>query len=382
MLSKLRQAIRNDLEAPAEARTFGSGWISGVSALVLALAGLSMILSMSYPDLLSMPQLRQIYQEGSFKLAVQLVLLAGFSLACINLVLRRSKVLGFSAIVIVLVTSLMGASMPAQEANAPNSLVGLDWFVLNLLFTGVLFVPLEKLFGRLREQPLFRGEWREDLFYFLLSSLLVQSLTYLSLLPSVTVIQHTDHWAGLRQWVGSQPLWLQFIELMFLTDFMQYWFHRAFHRIPFLWGFHAVHHSARTMDWLAGSRMHIIEIIGLRGMTIIPMYVLGFQESAMHAYILLVYLYATFIHANVRFNVEWLKPYIVTPRFHHWHHGIEKEAIDVNFAIHFPLFDRLFGTYYMPSNLWPSGYGVGGHPVPNGYWKQLMYPFTRSSNET
>ena len=66
MLSKLRQAIRNDLEAPAEARTFGSGWISGVSALVLALAGLSMILSMSYPDLLSMPQLRQIYQEGSF----------------------------------------------------------------------------------------------------------------------------------------------------------------------------------------------------------------------------------------------------------------------------------------------------------------------------
>ena len=51
---------------------------------------------------------------------------------------------------------------------------------------------------------------------------------------------------------------------MFLTDFVQYWFHRAFHRIPFLWGFHAVHHSAQKMDWLAGSRMHIVEIIGLR----------------------------------------------------------------------------------------------------------------------
>jgi len=32
------------------------------------------------------------------------------------------------------------------------------------------------------------------------------------------------------------------------------------------------------------------------------------------------------------------------PRFHHWHHGIEEEAIDVNFAIHFPWLDRLFGT--------------------------------------
>jgi sterol desaturase/sphingolipid hydroxylase (fatty acid hydroxylase superfamily) len=131
------------------------------------------------------------------------------------------------------------------------------------------------------------------------------------------------------------------------------------------------------MDWLAGSRMHIVEIVGLRSMTVVPMYALGFAESALHLYILLVYLNATFVHANVRFNVEWLKPLIVTPRFHHWHHGIEKEAIDVNFAIHFPLFDKLFGTYYMPKNQWPSGYGIGGHPVPNGYWKQFMYPFKK-----
>jgi sterol desaturase/sphingolipid hydroxylase (fatty acid hydroxylase superfamily) len=46
--------------------------------------------------------------------------------------------------------------------------------------------------------------------------------------------------------------------------------------------------------------------------------------------------------------------------FGDWHHGIEKEAIDVNFTIHFPLPDRLFGTYYMPPKQLPSGYGVGG----------------------
>ena len=162
---------------------------------------------------------------------------------------------------------------------------------------------------------------------------------------------------------------------MVLTDFVQYWFHRAFHQIPALWRFHAIHHSAQHMDWLAGSRMHLVEVIALRGLTIIPMYLLGFAETAMHAYILMVYLYATFVHANVRFNVEFLKPIIVTPRFHHWHHGIEKEAIDVNFAIHFPWLDKLFGTYYMPPKQWPSGYGIGGHPVPQGYWKQIFYPF-------
>ena len=71
----------------------------------------------------------------------------------------------------------------------------------------------------------------------------------------------------------------------------------------------------------------------------------------------------------------------MTPRFHHWHHGLDKEATDVNFAIHFPFLDRLFGTYHLPDGQWPSGYGIPGHPVPKGYWKQMLYPF-RSTRST
>lgn len=168
----------------------------------------------------------------------------------------------------------------------------------------------------------------------------------------MAILQHTGKWVDFRQMVANQPLWVQVIEIMFLTDFVQYWFHRAFHQILFLWGFHAVHRSAKYMDWLAGSRMPNVEIISLRSMTIFPMYALGFSENALHIYIFPVYLNATFIHANVRFNVEWLKPFIVMPRFHHRHHGIEKEGIDVNFSIHFPLLDRLLGTYCMPANQW------------------------------
>jgi len=107
------------------------------------------------------------------------------------------------------------------------------------------------------------------------------------------------------------------------------------------------------------------------------LYVLGFAESAIYAYIVLVYLYAMYIHANLKFDIEALKPLIVTPRFHHWHHGLEKEAVDVNFAIQSPIFDRLFGTYYMPEDAWPAGYGVGGHPVPSGFVKQFLYPCKR-----
>jgi sterol desaturase/sphingolipid hydroxylase (fatty acid hydroxylase superfamily) len=129
---------------------------------------------------------------------------------------------------------------------------------------------------------------------------------------------------------------------------------------------------------MAGARMHVLEILLLRGITVIPMFVLGFSTGAINVYILIVYVYSTLIHANVGWRLSIFESLLVTPRFHHWHHGIEKEAIDVNFAIHFPLFDRIFGTYHLPKDQWPSGYGVGGHPVPSGYFAQFKFPFQRT----
>lgn len=382
MINKIRLAIRNDLEASAETRQFGSGWISGFLALVTSIAGLLLLLSQRFPQWFSMKELAMVHNQAIFSLVIQSILVIAFLLAIINLVLRRNKILGFSAITLVFVSLLVGQLIDPQEQHIANAYaLGLDWFVLNLLLTGLLFIPLEKLFGRLTDQPLFRTEWREDLFYFLFSSVLVQIISFLSLSPSMFILETTGSWSSFRQMVAEQPLVLQVLEIMLLTDFVQYWFHRLFHEIPFLWRFHAVHHSAQKMDWLAGSRMHIVEIVGLRGLTIIPMFVLGFNQQALSIYILLVYLNATFVHANVRFNVEWLKPFIVTPRFHHWHHGIEKEAINVNYSIHFPWLDKLFGTYYMPPHQWPKGYGIGGHPVPNGYWKQFLYPFQKKKKK-
>jgi sterol desaturase/sphingolipid hydroxylase (fatty acid hydroxylase superfamily) len=167
---------------------------------------------------------------------------------------------------------------------------------------------------------------------------------------------------------------------MFFTDLVQYWVHRAFHRVPFLWNFHAVHHSAKSMDWMAAARMHFLEVIILRGTTVIPMIILGFTDTALHFYILIVYVHSALLHANVRWEFNRIGKFLATPRFHHWHHGIEKEAIDVNFSIHFPLFDRLFGTYHLPKHQWPQAYGIQGHPVPRSYLAQFVYPFRRKNN--
>jgi sterol desaturase/sphingolipid hydroxylase (fatty acid hydroxylase superfamily) len=368
MLSQIRSSIRNDLEPGIESHQFGNGWISGALALVLSGSGLLLLLAQHYPAFFSAKELHVLQGHPVMTLAIQGMVLVGFILACVNLVLRRNKVLGFTAIGLVLTTTVLGFVGSFGQVGKEGINLGLDWFVLNLLLKGVLFVPLEKLFCK---------DQKQHLFYFLFNSLFVQILAYLSLLPSLTLLANTPFLADFRMAVASQHVVLQFIEIMIIADLMQYCFHRLFHQIPALWKFHAVHHSAKVMDWMAGSRMHIVEVIALRAITIMPIYVMGFAQGPLYAYILVVFFISAYVHANIRFNDKAIAPFFVTPRFHHWHHGIEKEAIDVNFAIHFPWIDRLFGTYHMPEDKWPTGYGIGGHPVPNGYVAQALYPFVK-----
>ena len=314
-MGKLRKKLRADLEAPEAERAFGSGWISGVLALALALMCLGAVVFLMFPSLFSMPVLREYYSFAWFRFFLHLAMISAFALALLNLVLRRQKIMGFTAIAAVLIATLLGGSRTQSlDLVATDYYLGLDWFLINIALLGVLFIPLERIFAKRPEQPVFRMAWREDLFYFLINSLLVQSLTYLSLTPATTLVAITD-WGTLRGFMASQPVWLQFLEIVVVTDLTQYWVHRVFHRIPALWRFHAVHHSAQKMDWLAGSRMHVVEIVCLRGFTIIPMYALGFHEWALKAYILYIYLHSTFIHANVRFEFGWLKHILATPLF-------------------------------------------------------------------
>ena len=121
------------------------------------------------------------------------------------------------------------------------------------------------------------------------------------------------------------PLPAQVLALLLVADFTQYWVHRAFHRSQWLWRFHAIHHSIEQMDWLAGSRLHLVDVIATRGLTYVPIFVLGFSEPALMVYVFLVAIQATFIHANVRWTFRGWQRIVATPAFHHWHHSAEPQ---------------------------------------------------------
>ncbi len=378
MLGSLVSRIRKELETPGADRWFGSGWLSGSGALLAGIVSVVLAVALKYPWLTT-PELAIITQTWGFKGFQYLVLVLGYVFALTSMILRPNKTLSFTALSLVMIAALMSGSSAEQTATGNTSIYfGLDFFVLNVLFTGFLFLPLERFFPQHKDQNVFRPEWQEDMFYFLVSSLFVQILAFLTLAPA-HVVKATAPIEPVQSYISSQPFLIQLAIIMLITDFVQYWLHRAFHQIPWMWRFHAVHHSAKSMDWLAGARMHFIEIIVLRSTTAIPMFSCGFDPNAIQAYLLIVYIYSAFIHSNVGWDLSRVERFVVTPRFHHWHHGSEKEAIDVNYAIHFPLIDWLFGTHLAADKRWPEMYGIVGAPMPRGYWNQFLYPFRRKS---
>jgi sterol desaturase/sphingolipid hydroxylase (fatty acid hydroxylase superfamily) len=174
--------------------------------------------------------------------------------------------------------------------------------------------------------------------------------------------------------VGRQPLWLQSAEALVLADFIFYWTHRLFHTSR-LWPAHAVHHSGERLDWLSSMRFHPINDVVSRLAQAVPLVLLGFAPVAVLWAVPVVVVFIVVTHADVPWTWGPLKSVLVSPVYHHWHHSSEPEARDKNFAGVLVLWDRLFGTRYMPAGRRPTAYGVAGGGPPDGFLGLLAYPF-------
>ena len=360
-----------------ENRRFGSGWWSGHLSLFFAILCLASILCFSFPAIFTTPGFRVHYPIPLLIGLTRVCLFASYVLGIVGIVLKRknlSAIFGLALALLGQVYLRFFNVLRFQEVGEGRGLLGLDWFVLNLFMLAVLFVPIERWKPLHAYQKILRPAWKMDVVYFAVSHIFVQFTVYLSILPAKVLF---SEWRGMSflDAVPKLPFLLQFVLIMIVADFSEYWIHRAFHRFPKLWNFHAVHHGIREMDWLASSRLHIVDILVVRSLTFVPIFALNFSEKATLAYLSFVSIHAVFIHSNFRIQNAWVEKYLVLPRFHHWHHALEKEAIDKNFALHFPFFDKVFGTYLLPKDKWPKGYGIAAGDIPpeSGYFDQLKW---------
>lgn len=353
---------------------FGTGWFSGLVGLFLSLGSFLAVLVFRYPQWLTMSETAPRYPVETMRLLLALAIMGGFLFSAINVVLRPSKRLGLSGLFFCMMAVLAGGSTVEVGGGEAAFRVGLDWFILNIVLLALIFVPLERLFPLHKDQDIFRPGWTTDGIYFLFSHVAVELMTFFTLLPA-TLIAQTVHANASDFNPDSLPLVVEVLAVMLAADIAQYWVHRSFHRIGWAWPFHAIHHSSRAMDWLAGSRLHVVDIIITRGLTLAPLLIIGFSQEALYIWLVIVAVQATLNHVNMRFDIPVLNQLLVMPRFHHWHHAVE--PIDKNFAVHFPWIDRLFGTYHMPKGEWPPETGIKGDPVPSEFLQQLVWPFRR-----
>jgi len=245
-----------------------------------------------------------------------------------------------------------------------------------LLLLVVVFVPLEHFFSAYPRRGA-RTSIRDVAYYFL-SSMAPKTLLILPI-TLVAWLLHLLVPAGVHSLAAQLPWWGRFSAALVVGELGFYWGHRWAHQIPFLWRFHAIHHSAEEMTWLINTRAHPLDIVFIRLCGLVPMYALGLAQPVgrrldMLPLIILLFgtLWGFFIHANVKWRFGWLESMISTPAFHHWHHTNDCN-INKNYASTLPFLDRLFGTWYLPAGKRPTVFGCDT-AVPPTLLGELLQP--------
>ena len=142
---------------------------------------------------------------------------------------------------------------------------------------------------------------------------------------------------------------LSALMLVFVEDFIYYFYHRMAHKTPMLWDIHAVHHSDTQLNATTTLRRHWLEtplqeaLVALPlalvfRLTPIEMTVVAFSRAG----------FVFFAHMNIRIQFGRFSWLLTSPQLHRLHHSNLRDHWDSNYAQVFPIFDKIFGTYVAP----------------------------------
>lgn len=240
----------------------------------------------------------------------------------------------------------------------------------------ITIIALERIAPYRKGLPFFReGFWVDLVWYTLIQSYFLKILIFDYIISAAQ--RHFD-WTDF-QLVKSWSLAAQVIFFTVTHDIYIYLFHRFQHSNKIFWRIHEAHHSGKQVDFLAGSRSHVFEIIINQTIEFAPIILLGADPAVVPIKALIDAMFGMFIHANIRVNLGKLKYIINTPQLHLWHHANYTEVFHANFSTKFSVWDYLFGTAYdpgyQPGNK-PNNWGLG-YSFPKDYFLQHAFSFKR-----
>lgn len=183
---------------------------------------------------------------------------------------------------------------------------------------------------------------------------------------------------GAALWPADWPMWAQAGLGLAVAEFGMYWAHRTAHEVPFLWRFHAVHHSVTRLWFVNTGRFHFVDTFWSILLSQPLLYLLGapldvfLWVSATTAFV------GILTHCNIAVRTGFLNYLFNTPRLHRWHHSMDLREGNRNYGENLMLWDLVFGTYFDAADRRPPrDIGITGD-MPPRFRDQLVYPFRRA----
>ena len=194
----------------------------------------------------------------------------------------------------------------------------------------------------------------------------------------------------------GQTIFFYTVALTLVNDFLSFIVHLALHKIPILWEFHKVHHSATTMNPITQYRIHPVELIlnNLRGIMGFGIVTGIFDYYSNHELDTIVFIGAnifTFLfmffganlrHSHVKLKYPSFLEYIfISPYQHQIHHSINKHHYDKNMGSKLAIWDFIFGTLILSKETSRIRFGVEGNQRDYSSFKNLIWlPFLKAFN--
>lgn len=176
-------------------------------------------------------------------------------------------------------------------------------------------------------------------------------------------------------WPETLPLLVQLALGLAIVEFGLYWKHRLAHEWPWLWRFHAVHHSVTRLWFFNTGRFHVVDTVTGLAVGMPVLLLLGAPKDVLLLVSAATAIIGMLTHCNIEMRCGPLNYVFNTPELHRWHHSKDLSEGNRNYGENLMLFDQIFGTYYNSPRRPPVDIGIG-HPMPPTFFGQLKIPFT------
>ena len=267
-----------------------------------------------------------------------------------------------------------------------------SWHNYFYMLIGVSLVVwvLEIVFPWRKNQSIFRKDFWLDTFYMFFNFFLFSLVMYNAL--SNVAVELFNQFLGLfgvtnlvAFQIQNSPIWVQFLIMFVVADFIQWWVHVMLHRVPWLWKFHKVHHSVVEMGFAAHLRYHWMETIVYKSILYIPLTMIGFGIDDFFLLHALTVLIGHLNHANIPLTYGPFKYVLNNPAMHIWHHAKtmpESHPYGINFGISLSIWDYLFRTAHIPHSGRDIELGFTDiEEYPEHFAQQMAEPFKENKRK-